>query len=245
MISPAKDRKPLPLPVSNRSFYDLIETLTAEGLTVVKKVRSLMETKIAPVITMDRNDLAKRAVPLRRTLLVFVCFASAAFAQNNSDRLKGDFPFNENLQFATGSAQDGSCPHVLTGPVTQALVTNTGTWSFDGHGNLKIVDQGVLMEVPSTDASQVTPINSVCKGTYRFLNDDTVDLHYNCSTSPGSFFQVHTVGKITPDNILVAVQHTIDGSLEVTPLFVGGSIEACVYIAENTVIARTKKDDKQ
>ena len=210
------------------------------------QIRTFMKTKIAPIITKHRDHSAKKAAaPLRKALLLFVCSASAAFAQNNSDRLKGDFPFNESLQFATASAQDGTCPHVLTGPVTQSLVTNTGTWSFDGDGHLKIVDQGVLMQVPSTDASQVTPINAVCKGTYRLLNDDTVDLHYNCSTSPGSFFQVHTIGKITPDNILVAVQHRIDGSLEVTPFFVGGNIEACVYIAENTVIARTKKSDKK
>jgi hypothetical protein len=245
MISPVKDRKPAPLPVPNSSFYDLIETLTAGGLTVEKKVRTSMETKTAPVITKHRDDLEKRAVPLRKALLVFVCFASAAFAQNNSDRLKGDFPFNENLQFATASAQDGTCPHVLTGPVTQSTATNTGIWSFDGAGNLKIVDQGVLMQVPSTDASQVTPINGVCKGTYQLLDDDTVDLHYNCSTSPGSHFQVHTIGKITPNNILVAVNHSIDGSLEVTPFFVGSTIEACVYIAENSVIARTKKNGKQ
>jgi hypothetical protein len=182
---------------------------------------------------------------LKKALLVFVCIASAAFAQNNSDRLKGDFPFNETLQFVTGSPQNGTCPHVLTGPVTQSVVTNTGVWSFDGAGNVKIVDQGVLMQVPSTDASQVTPSNGVCKGRYRLLDDDTVDLHYNCSTSPGSFFQVHTIGKITPNSILVAVDHRIDGSLEVTPFFVGGNIEACVYIAEDTVIARTKKNGKQ
>jgi len=182
---------------------------------------------------------------LRKALLVFVCIASAAFAQNNSDRLKGDFPFNETLHFITGSPENGTCPHVLTGTVTQSVVTNTGVWSFDGAGNVKIVDQGVLMQVPSTDASQVTPSNGVCKGRYQLLDDDTVDLHYNCSTSPRSFFQVHTIGKITPNNILVAVDHRIDGSLEVTPFFVGGNIEACVYIAEDTVIARTKKHGKQ
>jgi len=245
MASPIKDRKSAPLPAPNSSFYDLIETLTAEECTVLKQVRTFMETKIAPIITKRRDALAKGAVPLRKALLVFVCIASAAFAQNNSDRLKGDFPFNETLKFVTGSPQNGTCPHVLTGPVTQSVVTNTGVWSFDGAGNLKIVDQGVLMQVPSTDASQVTPINGVCKGTYRLLDDDTVDLHYNCSTSPGSFFQVHTIGKMTPTNILVAVDHRIDGSLEVTPFFVGGNIEACVYIAEDTVITRTKKNGKQ
>ena len=211
----------------------------------MKQVRTFTETKIVPIITKYINDPAKGAAPLRKALLVFVCIASAAFAQNNSDRLKGDFPFNENLQFTTGSAQDGTCPHVLTGPVTQSVVTNTGIWSFDGAGNVKIVDQGVLMQVPSTDASQVTPISGACKGTYQLLDDDTVDFHYNCSTSPGSHFQVHAIGKITPNNILVAVDHRTDGSLEVTPFFVGSNIEACTYIAENTVIARTRKNSKQ
>jgi hypothetical protein len=62
------------------------------------------------------------------------------------------------------------------------VVMNTGVWSFDGAGNVKIVDQGVLMQVPSADASQVTPSNGVCKGRYQLLDDDTVDLHYDCST---------------------------------------------------------------
>jgi hypothetical protein len=234
MASPIKDRKSAPLPAPNSSFYGLIETLTAEELTVVKQVRTFMETKIAPIITKHRDDPAKGAAPLRKALLVFVCIASSAFAQNNSDRLKGDFPFNETLQFITGSPQNGTCPHVLTEAVTQSVVTNTGVWSFDGAGNVKIVDQGVLMQVPSTDASQVTPSNSVCKGRYQLLDDDTVDLHYDCSTSPGSFFKVHTMGKITPNNILVAVHHRIDGSLEVTP-FLSAATSRCACTLQKTL----------
>ena len=88
MASPIKDRNSASLPAPNSSFYDLIETLTAEELTVVKQVRTFMETKIAPIITKHRNDPAKGAARLRKALLVFVCIASAAFAQNNSDRLK-------------------------------------------------------------------------------------------------------------------------------------------------------------
>jgi hypothetical protein len=103
MASPIKDRKFAPVPASNSSVYDLIETLTADELTTVEQVRTFMETKIAPIITKHGDDPAKGAVPLRKALLVFVCIASAAFAQNNSDRLKGDFPFNETLQFITGS----------------------------------------------------------------------------------------------------------------------------------------------
>src|ERR1700746_2764384 len=51
MASPAKDRKPAPLPVPNSDFYELIETLPAEELAVVKQVRTFMETKVAPIIT--------------------------------------------------------------------------------------------------------------------------------------------------------------------------------------------------
>src|SRR2546423_12519424 len=45
----AKPHKPLPAP--NSDFYYLYETLPAEELAVVKRVREFMETKVAPVIT--------------------------------------------------------------------------------------------------------------------------------------------------------------------------------------------------
>src|ERR1700758_5453899 len=51
MASPAKDRKPAPLPAPNSDFYELLETLPAEELAVVKQVRTFMETKVAPIIT--------------------------------------------------------------------------------------------------------------------------------------------------------------------------------------------------
>jgi hypothetical protein len=35
MASPAKDRKPAPLPAPNSDFYELVETLPAEELAVV------------------------------------------------------------------------------------------------------------------------------------------------------------------------------------------------------------------
>ena len=41
----AKPRKPLPAP--NSDFYYLYETLPAEELAVVKRVREFMETKVA------------------------------------------------------------------------------------------------------------------------------------------------------------------------------------------------------
>src|SRR3954469_11283510 len=51
MASPAKDRTPASLPAPNSDFYGLIETLPADEVTVVKQVRTFMETKIAPIIT--------------------------------------------------------------------------------------------------------------------------------------------------------------------------------------------------
>src|ERR1700751_3255458 len=51
-VSAAKDvKKPVVLPAPNSDFYNLVETLPAEELAVVKQVRTFMETKVAPIIT--------------------------------------------------------------------------------------------------------------------------------------------------------------------------------------------------
>jgi alkylation response protein AidB-like acyl-CoA dehydrogenase len=42
---------PKPLPPPNSDFYDVYETLSADELATVKRVRAFMETKVAPVIT--------------------------------------------------------------------------------------------------------------------------------------------------------------------------------------------------
>src|SRR6201992_3389 len=42
---------PKQLPAPNSDFYDLYETLDAEELATVKRVRAFMEAKVAPVIT--------------------------------------------------------------------------------------------------------------------------------------------------------------------------------------------------
>ena len=44
-------QQPRQLPAPNSDFYEMVETLTAEEVAVVKKVRAFMETKVAPVIT--------------------------------------------------------------------------------------------------------------------------------------------------------------------------------------------------
>jgi alkylation response protein AidB-like acyl-CoA dehydrogenase len=51
-IIAAKDgKKPTLLPAPNSDFYELVETLPAEELAVIKQVRAFMETKVAPIIT--------------------------------------------------------------------------------------------------------------------------------------------------------------------------------------------------
>jgi glutaryl-CoA dehydrogenase len=44
-------RQPKPLPAPNSDFYDLYETLNADELATLKRVRRFMEDKVAPVIT--------------------------------------------------------------------------------------------------------------------------------------------------------------------------------------------------
>ncbi len=44
-------KPPKPLPAPNTDFYYLYETLPAEELAIVKRVREFMETKVAPIIT--------------------------------------------------------------------------------------------------------------------------------------------------------------------------------------------------
>src|SRR5438552_15518786 len=52
MSTVLKDIKPQKsLPAPNSDFYELAETLPAEELAVVKRVRAFMEAKVAPVIT--------------------------------------------------------------------------------------------------------------------------------------------------------------------------------------------------
>src|ERR1700722_17097543 len=44
-------KAPKQLPAPHSDFYDLYETLNAEELATVKRVRAFMESKVAPVIT--------------------------------------------------------------------------------------------------------------------------------------------------------------------------------------------------
>src|SRR5207245_10935349 len=44
-------KPPKPLPAPNSDFYSLYETLPAEELAIVKRVREFVETKVAPIIT--------------------------------------------------------------------------------------------------------------------------------------------------------------------------------------------------
>ncbi len=182
-----------------------------------------------------------------KTLLVVACFSTTMFAQDiqsghntNPNRLKGDFPFNETIHIVQQPAVNGACGSSLSGPVTSSIITDTGIWSFDGKGHVKMHDSGIFILVnPPTDASQVQPEAAQCAGTYKLLDDTTVDFHYNCSTDNWtSYFVVHTTGKITPHNILVEAWDNPDGSLPVQPYVYGNTIVGCSYIGENTTISR-------
>src|SRR5260370_20415274 len=49
---PQDGKKPArALPAPNSDFYELMETLSADDMAVVKQVRAFMETKVAPIIT--------------------------------------------------------------------------------------------------------------------------------------------------------------------------------------------------
>jgi alkylation response protein AidB-like acyl-CoA dehydrogenase len=49
--TPAREKAPLkPLPAPNSDFYEFAETLAPDELAIVKKVRTYMETKVAPII---------------------------------------------------------------------------------------------------------------------------------------------------------------------------------------------------
>ena len=51
MATERKDvKQPKPLPAPNSDFYEFAETLPAEELAIVKKVRTYMETNVAPII---------------------------------------------------------------------------------------------------------------------------------------------------------------------------------------------------
>src|SRR2546429_7044391 len=47
----AVKKAPKQLPAPNSDFYEVYETLNAEELATVKRVRAFMEAKVAPVIT--------------------------------------------------------------------------------------------------------------------------------------------------------------------------------------------------
>ena len=43
-------KQPKPLPAPNSDFYQFAETLSANELAILKRVRAFMETKVAPII---------------------------------------------------------------------------------------------------------------------------------------------------------------------------------------------------
>ncbi len=139
------------------------------------------------------------------------------------------------------------CDHGLPpGAIQQQLtLTNRGTWTFDGKGNLSISDDGVLTILPgSSQFLDVSPSHADCSGTYNVLPDNSVDMNYACAVAGGAivFDKIHAVGRLTSAVMLVAVPNSPDGQLVLGPqYFVSGSTRtliACTITAENTTIGR-------
>jgi hypothetical protein len=169
--------------------------------------------------------------------------SSLSLAGAGAHSLNGDYPFNETIRIAQQPATDGACPTSaakLAGPVAASWIVDTGVWSFDGKGNMRIRDSGLKwLADPISNASQIVPVETNCVGTYEVLNETTVDFRYKCTEDEfASYFLVHTIGKMTPYNILVEGAKNGDGSIEVMPFVRGGSVVGCAVIGEDTVVAR-------
>jgi hypothetical protein len=177
------------------------------------------------------------------SLVMCLMSAPAIFAQDNGD-LRGSFPFNETIHVVQQAAVNGACGTSLSGPVSSSIINDTGIWTFDGRGHMSVEDHGIeITQNPPTDASQVVGEAALCKGTYQVLDRRTVDLRYQCSLDNYvSYFQVHSIGSITPTNILVTVANNPDGSPAVTPYIYAGVTVGCSYVVENTVVSRTSLD---
>ncbi|MGA2535127.1 MAG: hypothetical protein ABSF53_03860 [Terracidiphilus sp.] len=175
---------------------------------------------------------------LRLALVACLMPAPMLLAQKE---LKGSFPFNETIHIVQQAATDGKCGTSLSGAVSSAIINDTGIWTFDGNGHMTIADHGAEITVnPPTDASQVVAEAAECKGSYSWLDKSTLDLHYRCSLDHFvSYFQVHSIGKVTPFNILVEVAANPDGTPGVSPYIYKGETVGCSNVLENTVVSLT------
>src|SRR5437016_3011637 len=63
-------RQPKPLPAQYSDFYQFAETLPAEELAIVKRVRAYMETKVAPIV--NKHWVKERS----RWIMFFSCAAT-------------------------------------------------------------------------------------------------------------------------------------------------------------------------
>jgi hypothetical protein len=156
--------------------------------------------------------------------------------------MKGVFPFNETIIGVTAPATGPTCPQTLAaGSVTSQLqLTNQGEWTFDGKGNLSIVDTGVLVTSPGTgEAADVAASMANCSGTYKVNADHTVDMAYTCGLAGGYVqFIVQSRGLLSPTNMLVAIPPAAGGQTRVLQELVGGNLAACAVIGENTNMMR-------
>ena len=169
--------------------------------------------------------------------------APASGAQDKGNAtLKGVFPFNETIIGVVAPATGGACPQTLAAGTisSQLMLTNQGTWTFDGKGGMDAEDTGVLVTVPGTgEAADVLASMASCPGTYTVNADHTVDMAYTCGLAGGYVkFVMQPHGVLTPTNMLVAIPPAAGGQTRVLSECVGGILAACAVIGENTNVVR-------
>jgi len=194
----------------------------------------------------------------------FVVGSARADNPNLNASVKGTYPFNETIIAGVATPVAGVCPAATPGQpypnvYQQLSLTNQGTWSFDGKGNVKMDDTGVEVLVPGAGTHPVDVMYSEahCKGTYQVNANSTIDFHYYCSVpQPGNFwvtFDVTAKGIITPHTILVAVPPAPNATARVTPVYFGSneysingaSLVGCSVVGENTTISLTSDQNEQ
>jgi hypothetical protein len=179
---------------------------------------------------------------MRTLALVGLLLPAPMILAQHENTLNGSFPFNETIHIVQQPATGGACGASLSGSVSTARYNDTGFWTFDGKGHMWASDHGVFATVfPPSDASQVKGAAAQCKGTYVVPDKSIVYLHYHCSLDNWtSYFDVHSIGHITPANILVETMSNSDGTPGITPYVYKGSTVGCSTVLENTTVSLTK-----
>ncbi len=189
------------------------------------------------------------------SLMIGAAYGASSSALNN--QLKGTFPFNETIIAAIATVPpSGTCPKSVTNGSTDLNVvqhfslTNQGTWSFDGAGNVNMDDTGVQVTwTPYSSKVEVAASSASCKGNYSVNSDASIDFHYYCSLPNPSgsgyvTFDVTAKGFISKNIVQVSVPNSGPNQILVTPVYIstlpytitGATPAGCSVVGENTTI---------